>query len=152
MRLIAFGLLALSACSIRIENVWNPKDGFEDVIFVAAYDADTITVTLRDVHPFFGKNAKVRIQGIDTAEIKGHDECERQAAIKARDMVVAKLKTSKHINLTNLGREKFGRILADVIADGDDIGLMLIQANLANVYHGEKKPVTDWCQKMLVKQ
>ena len=39
--------------------------------FVKNYDGDTITVNIPDVHPIIGKHINVRINGIDTPELRG---------------------------------------------------------------------------------
>lgn len=142
--LVVISLLFAFACSVNTE-CEHTASSFRCVKFVKAYDADTITVQIPDVHPYLGENASVRINGIDTAEMKGEAPCEKEAALEARVLVLTKLTNAKRVHLENIGREKFGRILADVKVDGKDIAKMLLDSGLATEYHGEKKTVRDWC-------
>jgi endonuclease YncB( thermonuclease family) len=59
----------------------------------------------------------VRLNGIDTPEIKGKTEDEKTAAKQVRD-VLSTLILNKYITLANIQTEKYGRILADVYVGG----------------------------------
>jgi len=50
----------------------------------------------------------------------------------------------KVIELRNLQRGKYFRIVADVYADGVNVGDELIKESLAVIYDGGKK-IKDWC-------
>ena len=65
---------------------------FDDVEFIRAYDGDTITVTIPNIHPFFGKHISIHVLGIDTPEIRGKCVQETKLARKARDLVRSLLK------------------------------------------------------------
>ena len=54
-------------------------------------------------------------------------------------MVADILKDAEQINLKNMERGKYFRITADVIADGESLGDMLIEAGMAVKYDGGKK-------------
>ena len=56
------------------------------------------------------------------------------------------LKTAKRIDLNNIKRGKYFRILAVVTADGLSIGDYLIQKRLALPYKGKKKTYVNWCE------
>jgi len=125
------------------------SDRFNCVKFVKNYDGDTITVTIPDVHPFFGNGLKVRVRGIDTPEIKGKTECEKTQARTARRLVEAELKHAKRIDLGVNFKDKFdkyGRLLADVLYDGKNLKDILLKNHLAVEYFGKKKQVIDWCK------
>jgi len=118
---------------------------FSCVEFVRNYDGDTVTVNIKDVHPLFGSKISIRVDGIDTAEIRGKTDCERASAIKARDLVASILKNAKVINLVDVGRGKYFRVTAQVVVDGLDLGEFLIEKKLAYRYSGGTKPDYDWC-------
>jgi micrococcal nuclease len=103
--------------------------------FVRNYDGDTITVNILDYPPIAGKNISVRIKGIDTPEIKGKSDKERQLAIKARDIVYFLLKNTKKIELRNMQRGKYFRIVADVYFDGKNLSDILIDKKFAVPYN-----------------
>jgi len=61
-----------------------PKSGdYEGAIYVRNYDGDTITFNLPNLHPIIGKNIRVRLNGIDTPEIKGKCDKEKYDAEQA---------------------------------------------------------------------
>jgi endonuclease YncB( thermonuclease family) len=65
-----------------------------------------------DASPLY--RLSVRLNGIDTPEIKGKNDDEKEAATAARK-ALANLIYGKQIRLENIKSEKYGRILADVI-------------------------------------
>lgn len=121
---------------------------FRCVQYVDNYDGDTLTVNIPDVHPLIGTKMSVRIAGVDTAEIKGKAPCEKQMATKARDFVATKLKQAKKIELANIDRDKYFRIVADVMVDGQSITTLLLQNKLAYGYDGGTKARPDWCKPL----
>ncbi len=88
---------------------------------------------------------KVRLKGLDTAEMKGKKKCEKQMAFKAKDKVAQILTGAKRIDLVNVEREKYFRILAQVFVDGKDLGQILLKDSLAIKYNGGTKSTNDWC-------
>jgi endonuclease YncB( thermonuclease family) len=118
---------------------------FKHVKYIKNYDGDTITVDLPGHHPLFGKNISIRVAGIDTPEIKGKTECEKDKAKQARDLVKKYLKSSK-ITLKNCIRGKYFRIVADVYVNKELLSKKLIDAKLAIPYDGGTKTKHDWCK------
>ena len=43
---------------------------YEGAVYVRNYDGDTITFTLPSLHPIIGEKISIRVNGIDTLEIK----------------------------------------------------------------------------------
>ena len=81
---------------------------------IKVYDGDTITVATR--LPFQGSplyRFSVRLNGIDTPEIKGKPEDEKKLAVMARDALSARI-LNKEVELKNVALEKYGRLLAQV--------------------------------------
>ncbi len=62
---------------------------FEGVLYHRCYDGDTCTFSIQALHPLIGEKINVRIRGIDTPEIRGKCEGEKNKAILARDFLVA---------------------------------------------------------------
>jgi endonuclease YncB( thermonuclease family) len=121
-------------------------NSFRCVQIIGNYDGDTITVNIPGVHPLLGEKVSVRINGIDTPEIKTSDICEKNAGRAAQRLVANLLKTSKRVDLENIQRDKYFRILADVTADGKSIKSVLLKNRLAYEYHGGTKQKINWCQ------
>ena len=110
---------------------------------INVYDGDTFRVNIDEFPPIIGENIAIRILGIDTPEINGNCQQERQLAIKARDFTRKYLNSGSVISLTDLKRDKYFRILANVYIDGKNLGDALLMQNLAVVYLGKKK--FNWC-------
>ena len=118
---------------------------YEGAIYVRNYDGDTITFNLPELHPIIGEKISIRVNGIDTPEIKGKCDKEKYDAKQAKEMVADILKDAEQINLKNMERGKYFRIAADVYVDGESLADMLIEAGMAIRYDGGKK-THKWCE------
>jgi len=109
---------------------------------VSVYDGDTLTV---NAYPWPGMTIRtaVRINGIDTPEIRGLCDAEKELAKRARDYVRATV--GDHVQLTNITLGKYaGRVIADVLlADGRSLTALLITEGLGREYHGGRRE--GWC-------
>ena len=123
-----------------------PKFGdYEGAIYVRNYDGDTITFNLPNLHPIIGKKIAIRVNGIDTPEIRGKCDKEKYDAKQAKGMVEEFLKDAERIDLKNMGRGKYFRIVADVYADGENLAEALVDSGMAVKYDGGKKNAR-WCE------
>jgi micrococcal nuclease len=117
---------------------------------IKVYDGDSITIA--GYLPMYNSplfRFSVRLNGIDTAEIKGKSEDEITAAKQARD-ALSKLILHKEIILKNVGTEKYGRVLADVYLDDLCVNDWLINECYAVKYDGgTKKPPKSWLKYKL---
>jgi endonuclease YncB( thermonuclease family) len=111
---------------------------------ISVYDGDTFRVNIDSLPPLVGQNIAIRINGVDTPEIKGKCSYEKDLALKARDFVRSKLETAKTIRLTEIQRGKYFRIIASVEIDGASLGSQLLRRGLAYKYYGGKK--LSWCK------
>ena len=111
---------------------------------ISVYDGDTFRVNIDSLPPIVGKNIPIRVNGIDTPEIRGKCQYEKNLALKARDFVRAKLSNAKEIKLTNLQRGKYFRVVANVVVDGVSLEQELLDNKLAYEYSGGKK--LSWCK------
>jgi len=104
------------------------------------YDGDTFRCNINCFPAIIGERISIRINGIDTPEIRGSSAREKELARKAKQFAVEKLRSAKKIELKNMKRGKYFRILADVFVDGKNLGEMLIKAGHAVAYDGGTKP------------
>lgn len=113
---------------------------------VKVYDGDTITIATKfpkvsdsPVYRF-----SVRLNGIDSAEIKGKTFAEKEQAIIARD-ALAKLIMDKTVVLKNLSMEKYGRVLADIYLGDLHVNQWMLDNKYAVAYDGgTKHRPADW--------
>lgn len=120
---------------------------FRCVEYVKNYDSDTITVDIKNVPALIGKKISVRVKGIDSPEVKGKLPCEKEAARTAKKLVESLLKKAKRIDLEEVDRDKYFRILAKVKVDGQDLSQILLKNNLAYNYNGGTKEKLNWCNR-----
>jgi endonuclease YncB( thermonuclease family) len=108
---------------------------------IKVYDADTITIVSKlpyNESPMY--RLSVRLNGIDTPEIKGKgvlDE-EKEAAKQAQEFV-SNLVLNKYVILDNIASEKYGRILADVYIGDIHLNNLLLKERHAVKYDGGTK-------------
>jgi micrococcal nuclease len=110
---------------------------------ISVYDGDTFRVDIDSLPPIVGKNIPIRLNGVDTPEIQGKCQYEKDLALKARDFVRNKLVNAKEIKLSKLQRGKYFRVVADVYVDGISLEQELLDNELAYKYSGGKK--SSWC-------
>jgi len=119
---------------------------YEDVKIskvISVYDGDTIRVDIDSFPDIIGKNIRIRLKGIDAPEIKGKCQKEIDLAIMARDYLRNAINQSSRIELRNIERGKYFRIVGELYIDGENISNNLFKRKLAYYYNGGKK--RSWC-------
>lgn len=142
--LIAF--ILLTPLPATANNCTHDNNNFRCVEYVKNYDGDTITFNIPGIHPLFGKKISIRINGIDTPEIRTKNKCEKEKALQAKKIVKVIMENANRIDLKNVKRGKYFRIVADVIIDGQSIKNILIEKKIAIGYDGRKKNKINWCK------
>lgn len=129
---------------------WRFSDsGIQYVMHKRTIDGDTFTVNISGMPGIFGKDIPVRIRGIDAGDVKAKDDCEAKMAVAAATRLHKLLAHAQRIDLSNIDRDKYFRILADVKINGAvDIGSFFTENGWAVRYDGGSKKAADWC-KML---
>jgi len=107
------------------------------------YDADTFKVSIPEWPDVIGKGISIRILGIDAPELRGKCQEEKEAARAAKQFTVEKLRSAESVELRDMQRGKYFRLLADVYVDGNNLGEMLVRAGHARVYDAGKRE--GWC-------
>ncbi len=130
---------------VRSSECSHEPDRFRCVSFLSNYDADTITVNIPGTHPLIGKKISVRVLGIDAPEIRGKEACEKKKAFIARDFVAKVLSSANKLEIHHLQRDKYFRILGDVMVDDKNLKDMLLAEGLAKPYDGGSKKNIHWC-------
>ena len=125
---------------------------------IKVYDGDTITIAGRvgSVKKFgIGYRGRlcrfsVRLNRIDTPEMKGKNEGEKriarlaQKALQDRIMPEGKDTNGEIVQLKNVTFEKYGRLLADVYHNGKCLNDWMIESRFAVEYDGGTKGDIDW--------
>ena len=106
---------------------------------IKVYDGDTITIASKlpmKNSPIY--RFSIRLNGIDTPEIKGSSQEEKKAAHQVQEFV-SKLILNKYVRLENIQNEKYGRILADVYIGDIHLNELLVKERFALPYDGGTK-------------
>lgn len=136
-------LIALFAITFSSTLLANPYDW--KIIKVS--DGDTVVFEA----PFMPKPLKpqlsLRVLGVDTPEKGARAACPKEAAAAEAASAFTKnlVANAKSIQIELKEHDKFGgRVLGDVIIDGQKLSEMLIKNGHARAYFGEKKQ--SWCE------
>ena len=113
-------------------------------------DGDTVAFQADFLPAPLKPELSIRVLGVDTPE-KGHRaECPKEAAAAekasqfTKDSLNAAIKAGQPIMIEIQKHDKFGgRVLGDVIINGQRLSAMLIANGHARPYFGEKK--SSWC-------
>jgi micrococcal nuclease len=103
------------------------------------YDGDTIRVSIHAWPAVAGERIPVRLYGIDTPEMSDKRPRVYKLARSAKQFSVAQLRGAKRIELRQMRRDKYFRLLAEVWVDGRNLSELLLKAGLAKPYFGGKK-------------
>lgn len=102
----------------------------------SVYDGDTFHADIDHWPGIIGNDVGVRINGIDTPELRGQaDEVELLGKI-ARAAVVDNLLSATKVEVDDIERGKYFRIVGDVYADDVNIAGFLVSQRLAKWYDG----------------
>ena len=114
------------------------KKGFEfpDVEWERCHDGDTCTFNIPNVHPLLGEKIPVRLARIDAPEVRTKCKAEKKEGYKARDAIEERLSHVKVIELRGVKRGKYFRLVAEVIADGENLSDWMVESGLAWPYDG----------------
>jgi micrococcal nuclease len=104
-------------------------------------DGDTIDVVL-DLGFDILHKCRVRLYGIDTPESRTRNLDEKARGKMSSAFLTEAIDTGKQVVIqTKLkdSKGKYGRVLGDVVVDGENINQQMVDANLAVAYFGQSK-------------
>jgi endonuclease YncB( thermonuclease family) len=117
-----------------------------DAQIIRVSDGDTIVIAAPFLPAPLKPQLAVRIFGVDTPE-KGHRaQCpqENERAQLASKFTTQAIQSAKQHQVVLYGWDKFGgRVLGDILVDGQSIRQGLIANGLAREYYGDAKQ--SWC-------
>lgn len=107
--------------------------------FVKFVDGDTVDIVL-DLGFEVYRKERIRINRIDTPEIRSKDELERKLAVEAKDYVGMWLINQKQVRIKTFKDDKYGRLLGEFYGDNDVcLSDLLIEKGYAWAYDGGPK-------------
>lgn len=140
-----FLLLLLAVPMIALAQK-QPKGVTYDAQILKVSDGDTVVIAAPFLPAPLKPQLAVRIFGVDTPE-KGHRaQCpsEAQRGEMATQFTKQLVSQGRQFQVVLYGWDKFGgRVLGDIIVDGQSVRQGLIANGLAREYYGDKKE--SWC-------
>ena len=104
-------------------------------------DGDTIKASCKS------SNGTIRLLGFDTPETYApRCDAEKQLGQKAKEYLVAQLRSAKTIHPKVNGKDKYGRTLASLSIDGEALEELMIRSGHAVQYGGGKR--INWCARL----
>ena len=102
----------------------------------SVYDGDTCTVDIDLGLNIVIRKEKIRLFGIDTPELRGVSDEEKERGRQARDWLRENLDAAEEVLIrTHKDKSgKYGRLLGELIADGKNLNLALVDQGMAKEY------------------
>lgn len=117
-----------------------------DAVITRVIDGDTVAFQADFLPPPLKKELSIRVYGVDTPE-KGHRAAcasEAQRGEMATAFTKQAVSQAARRQIVLMDWDKYGgRVLGDIILNGQSLRQMLIANGFAREYYGEAK--TSWC-------
>ena len=141
MRILISLMIFLLGFSVANSNEYRYK-------VIRVIDGDTVEIEAPFLPVELKQVLKLRIIGVDTPEkgMLAKCELERKNSLSARNFTLQEIGNAKDIKIKLIKWDKYGgRVLGDLILDGQLLSKKLIDMGYAVSYDGGKK--SDWCGK-----
>ena len=123
-----------------------PQGVTYDAQIIRVTDGDTVVISTPFLPAPLKPELAVRIYGVDTPEkgFRGQCESEKQRGEAASQFTKKAVSASTQRQVVLYGWDKFGgRVLGDIILNGQSLRTMLITNGFAREYYGDAKQ--SWC-------
>ena len=118
-----------------------------DATVLRIIDGDTVAFSAPFLPDPLKKELSIRVFGVDTPE-KGHRaKCPSEDLLgkAASNFTKDSIAKAQKLQIVLMDWDKYGgRVLGDVLIDGQSLRMLLINKGYAREYYGETK--TSWCQ------
>lgn len=145
MRVIFF-LLAFLPGLLFAQTAKEQRGVVYDIVITRVVDGDTVAFRADWLPEPLKKELSVRVFGVDTPEKGFRAKCpqEAQRGEAATAFTKQVVSAAQRRQMVLLEWDKYGgRVLGDVLLNGQSLRQMLIQNGFAREYYGEAK--TSWC-------
>ena len=118
-----------------------------DAVITRVIDGDTVAFQADFLPAPLKKELSIRVYGVDTPEKGFRAQCasEAQRGEAASAFTKQMIASSQQRQVVLMDWDKYGgRVLGDVLLNGQSLRAMLIANGFAREYYGEAK--TSWCQ------
>lgn len=118
-----------------------------DYRIIRVIDGDTVQFDAPFLPDELGKTLSIRVVGVDTPEKGSRAKCNKEAQLaeRASEYTTRVVMSATKHQIIIKGWDKYGgRVLGDILLDGQSLSKMLIDNHYALPYDGTKKP--NWCE------
>ena len=106
-------------------------------------DGDTCDVNIDLGFEIWLAKQRVRLYGLDTWESRTRNLSIKKKGLAAKAYTKSILESAEEITLISYGRGKYGRILGELICDGENLNELFIANGHAVVYDGGTKTLAS---------
>jgi len=145
-KLFVFLLASVLSVSAFAQGKMPKRSATHDAQIIRVTDGDTIVIAAPFLPSPLKPELAVRIFGVDTPETGRRAQCpaEAQRGEMASQYTKQLVQNGKKFQVILYSWDKFGgRVLGDILVDGQSARQGLIQQGLAREYYGEAKQ--SWC-------
>jgi endonuclease YncB( thermonuclease family) len=142
-----FVLALLLLPTLAFAEAKKPEGVVYDLKIMRVIDGDTVEFEAPFLVDPLPKKLSIRVWGVDTPEKSFRAKCEKEAAMGAEATKFTKdlVANAKTTQISIYEWDKFGgRVLGDVIIDGNSLTKMLLDKGYAREYYGDAKE--SWCE------
>lgn len=145
--MLKFVLALLLIPTLAFAEAKKPEGVVYDLKIMRVIDGDTVEFEAPFLVDPLPKKLSIRVWGVDTPEKSFRAKCEKEAAMGAEATKFTKdlVANAKTTQISIYEWDKFGgRVLGDVIIDGNSLTKMLLDKGYAREYYGDAKK--SWCE------
>ncbi len=147
-KIVGFLLSVTLALSVTDAFAQKQKPGVTyDATILRVIDGDTVAFQAPFLPDPLKKELSIRVFGVDTPE-KGHRaQCQSEDLLgkAATNFTKDSISKAQKLQIVLMDWDKYGgRVLGDVIIDGQSLRMLLINKGYAREYYGEAKQ--SWCK------
>jgi len=142
MKLIAIVLLSF----LPILGFAKPAPVAYDYKIISVVDGDTVKIHAPFLPPPLKPELSIRIYGVDTPEKGFRAKCPEEAkrGLEATAYTKHVITNAKKVQVVIMSWDKYGgRVLGDILVDGNSLRYLLIANGYAREYFGDAKQ--SWC-------
>lgn len=139
-------MLCVALMSATLLCMAGPKYVVYSYPILRVVDGDTVIIGADFLPPPLKPELAIRIFGVDTPEKGSKAQCEEEDRLGklATEFTRDRVDRSVTHEIRLMRWDKYGgRVLGDIILDGDSLRGLLISNRYAKEYYGDKK--TSWC-------
>jgi len=140
--------ILIAACMVLPVYAQKQKIGVTyDAVITRVIDGDTVAFEANWLPEPLKKELSIRVYGVDTPEKSFRAKCASEEARGQAASAFTKqmISQAQRRQVVLMDWDKYGgRVLGDVLLNGQSLRIMLIQNGYAREYYGEAK--TSWCE------